>query len=94
GSFPNKKKVVDGLSKLKYLVIIDPLITETAEFWKNHGEHHDVKSEDIQTTVFRFPSTCFAEEDGSLTNSGRWLQWHWKGAEPPGEAKGDPEIIA
>lgn len=94
GSFPNKKKIVAGLSKLKYLVIIDPLITETAEFWKNHGEHHDVKSEEIQTTVFRFPSTCFAEEDGSLTNSGRWLQWHWKGAEPPGEAKGDPEIIA
>lgn len=94
GSFPNKKKIVAGLSKLKFLVIIDPLNTETAEFWKNHGEHHDVKSEEIQTTVFRFPSTCFAEEDGSLTNSGRWLQWHWKGAEPPGEAKGDPEIIA
>jgi formate dehydrogenase major subunit len=94
GSFPNKKKIVAGLSKLKFLVVIDPLNTETAEFWKNHGEHHDVKSEDIQTTVFRFPSTCFAEEDGSLTNSGRWLQWHWKGAEPPGEAKGDPEIIA
>ncbi|PTT80089.1 formate dehydrogenase-N subunit alpha [Pelomonas sp. HMWF004] len=94
GSFPDKKKIVGGLSKLKYLVIIDPLITETAEFWKNYGEHNDVKSEEIQTTVFRFPSTCFAEEDGSLTNSGRWLQWHWKGAEPPGEAKGDPEIIA
>jgi formate dehydrogenase major subunit len=44
--------------------------------------------------VFRLPSTCFAEEDGSLTNSGRWLQWHWKGADPPGEARGDPEIIA
>ena len=94
GSFPNKKKIVAGLSKLKYLVVIDPLNTETAEFWKNYGEHNDVKSEEIQTTVFRFPSTCFAEEDGSLTNSGRWLQWHWKGAEPPGEAKGDPEIIA
>ncbi|MDR7271439.1 formate dehydrogenase major subunit [Pelomonas saccharophila] len=94
GSFPNKKKIVAGLSKLKYLVIIDPLNTETAEFWKNYGEHNDVKSAEIQTTVFRFPSTCFAEEDGALTNSGRWLQWHWKGAEPPGEAKGDPEIIA
>ncbi|ALT77810.1 formate dehydrogenase [Paucibacter sp. KCTC 42545] len=94
GSFPNKKKIIAGLSKLKYLVIIDPLVTETAEFWKNYGEHNDVKSEEIQTTVFRFPSTCFAEEDGSITNSGRWLQWHWKGAEPPGEAKGDPEIIA
>ncbi len=94
GSFPNKKKIIAGLSKLKYLVIIDPLNTETAEFWKNYGEHNDVKSEEIQTTVFRFPSTCFAEEEGSLTNSGRWLQWHWKGAEPPGQAKGDPEIIA
>jgi formate dehydrogenase major subunit len=94
GSFPNKAKIVGGLSKLKYLVIIDPLVTETSEFWKNYGEFNDVKSEDIQTTVFRFPSTCFAEEDGSLTNSSRWLQWHWKGAQPPGEAKGDPEIIA
>lgn len=94
GSFPNKKKIVDGLSKLKYLVIIDPLVTETSEFWKNYGEYNDVKSEEIATTVFRFPSTCFAEEDGSLTNSSRWLQWHWKGAQPPGEAKGDPEIIA
>lgn len=94
GSFPDKSKIVGGLSKLKYLVVIDPLNTETAEFWKNYGEHNDVKSEDIQTTVFRFPSTCFAEEEGSLTNSSRWLQWHYKGAQPPGEAKGDAEIIA
>jgi formate dehydrogenase major subunit len=94
GSFPNKAKIIAGLSKLKYLVIIDPLATETSEFWKNYGEYNDVKSEEIQTAVFRLPSTCFAEEDGSLTNSGRWLQWHWKGAEPPGQAKGDPEIVA
>ena len=40
------------------------------------------------------PTSCFAEESGSLTNSGRWLQWHWKGAEPPGEAKTDVEIMA
>ncbi len=94
GSFPNKKKIVAGLSKLKWLAIIDPLVTETSEFWKNYGEYNDVKTEEIKTTVFRFPSTCFAEEEGSLTNSSRWLQWHWKGAEPPGEAKGDVEIIA
>ena len=94
GSFPNKKKIVAGLSKLKFLAVIDPLTTETAEFWKNYGELNDVKSEEIQTTVFRFPSTCFAEEDGSLVNSSRWLQWHFQGAEPPGEARGDLEIIA
>ena len=93
-SFPNKAKLIGALSKLKYLVIIDPLATETSEFWKNYGAFNDVDSAKIQTEVFRLPSTCFAEEEGSLVSSGRWLQWHWKGAPPPGEAKGDAEIIA
>ncbi len=94
GSAPNKAKIVGALSKLKFLVIIDPLATETSEFWKNYGPYNDVDPAKIPTEVFRLPSTCFAEEEGSLTNSGRWLQWHWKGADPPGEARGDPEIIA
>ncbi len=93
-SFPNKAKIGGALAKLKYLVIIDPLATETSEFWQNFGEHNDVDPAKIQTTVFRLPSTCFAEEDGSIVNSGRWLQWHWKGAEPPGEALPDADIIA
>ena len=93
-SFPNKAKVGGALAKLKYLVIIDPLVTETSTFWENHGEFNDVDPAKIQTEVFRLPSTCFAEEDGSLVNSGRWLQWHYKGAEPPGEARGDNEIMA
>lgn len=93
-AFPNKAKLGVALAKLKYLVVIDPLATETSEFWKNFGPYNDVDPTKIQTTVFRLPSGCFAEEDGSLVNSGRWLQWHWKGAEPPGEAKNDVEIIA
>ena len=93
-SFPNKAKLGTALAKLKFLVIIDPLATETSEFWKNFGEFNDVDPSKIGTTVFRLPSTCFAEEDGSLVNSGRWLQWHWQGAEPPGEAKSDPAIMA
>jgi len=93
-SAPCKIKVSGALAKLKYLVTIDPLATETSEFWQNHGEFNDVDPAKIQTEVFRLPSTCFAEEDGSLVNSGRWLQWHWKAAEPPGDAKGDQEIIA
>jgi formate dehydrogenase major subunit len=92
-AFPNKQKLVDALSKLKFLVVIDPLATETSEFWRNFGVHNDVDSSKIQTEVFRLPSTCFAEEDGSLVNSGRWLQWHWKGAERPGEAREDIVIM-
>jgi formate dehydrogenase major subunit len=85
-SFPNKNKVVASLSKLKFLVTIDPLNTETSTFWQNHGESNDVDPSKIQTEVFRLPSTCFAEENGSIVNSGRWLQWHWKGADAPGIA--------
>jgi formate dehydrogenase-N alpha subunit len=93
-SFPDKNKVVRSLSKLKYMVVIDPLVTETSTFWQNHGESNDVDPASIQTEVFRLPSTCFAEEDGSIANSGRWLQWHWKGQDAPGEARNDGEILA
>lgn len=91
---PNKAKLIDGFSKLKFLIIMDPLVTETSEFWRNVGEYNDVDPSQIQTEVFRLPTSCFAEEAGTLVNSGRWLQWHWKGAEPPGEAKTDIEIMA
>src|SRR5580658_903035 len=91
---PNKAKMNASLSKLKFLVIMDPLATETSEFWRNYGEHNDVDSSKIQTEVFRLPTTCFAEEDGALVNSARWLQWHWRGAAPPGEARSDIEIMA
>ncbi len=93
-SMPNTHKSVRALSKLKFLVVIDPLDSETANFWQNHGEFNDVDTASIQTEVFNLPSSCFAEEEGSITNSGRWVQWHWKGADVPGEGKDDAEIIA
>jgi len=93
-SFPNRKKLTAALSRLKFLVVMDPLQTETARFWENHGEYNDVNSSSIQTEVIELPTTCFAEDEGSLTNSGRWLQWHWAGGTPPGEAKHDAWIMA
>ncbi len=39
-AFPNRGKVTAGLAKLKLLVTIDPLETETARFWENHGVHN------------------------------------------------------
>jgi len=91
---PNKAKMNAALAKLKFLVIMDPLATETSEFWRNFGEHNEVDPVQIKTEVFRLPTSCFAEEEGSLTNSSRWLQWHWKGAEPPAEARSDIDIMS
>ena len=93
-SFPNRGKIQAALSKLKFLVSMDPLQTETARFWEDHGEHNVANPAEIKTTVFELPSTCFAEDEGSLVNSGRWLQWHWAGGTPPGEAKSDVWIMS
>lgn len=92
-AMPDKNKTAQALAKLKFLVVIDPLATETGSFWQDEGKYNDVKTEDIQTEVFRLPSSCFAEENGSIVNSGRWLQWHFAGAAPPGEAWQDSRIL-
>ena len=80
GSFPDKKKIVDGLSEAQ--VPRDHRSagqTETSRVLEaTSASTTTSRPAEIQTTVFRLPSTCFAEEDGSLTNSSRWLQWHFK----------------
>ena len=84
-AFPNKAKVLDGLSKLKWLVIMDHGHRDRRvleEPWRVQRR----RPSQIQTAVFRLPTTTFAEDDGSITNSSRWLQWHHQAAPPPGEA--------
>ncbi len=93
-SVANKKKVGDALAKLKYLVIMDPLVTETSEFWKDYGEVNPANPSSIQTEVFRLPVAFFAEEAGTCTNSGRVVRWHWKAVDGPGESKSDADIMA
>ena len=93
-AFPDRGKIRRGLSKLKFLVVMDPLDTETSRFWQNFGPQNPSDPASIQTEVFQLPTTCFAEENGSLVNSARWLQWHWKAANPPGEAQSDIFIMS
>jgi formate dehydrogenase major subunit len=93
-AFPDKGKIRKGLGNLKFLVVMDPLDTETARFWENFGPQNPSDPAKIQTEVFQLPTTCFAEENGSLVNSARWLQWHWKAADPPGDAQSDIWIMS
>jgi formate dehydrogenase major subunit len=93
-AFPDRGKIRRALGKLKFLVTIDPLDTETSRFWENFGPQNPSDPAGIQTEVFQLPTTCFAEENGSLINSARWLQWHWKAADPPGKAQSDIWIMA
>ncbi|MCP8319639.1 MAG: molybdopterin-dependent oxidoreductase, partial [archaeon] len=35
------------------------------------------------------PGSTQVERSGSITNTGRWIQWRWKAIDPPGECKED-----
>jgi formate dehydrogenase major subunit len=93
-AFPDRGKIRRGLGRLKFLVTMDPLDTETSRFWQDFGPQNPSDPAKIQTEVFQLPTTCFAEENGSLVNSSRWLQWHWKAADGPGDARSDIWIMS
>jgi len=91
---PHSSKVIAALSKLKWLVVAENFEQETAAFWRADIQAvNKKKPQDVKTEVFLLPAANFAEKDGSFTNSARWVQWKWKAADPPGDAKPDQEII-
>ena len=94
GLGPNSKKMIAALSKLKWLVMVENVETETAAFWKAPREYEGPEPSKIPTEVFLLPAANFAEKDGTFTNSARWLQWKWKALDPPGQAKADQEILS
>jgi len=94
GLGPNSKKMIAALSKLKWLVMVENVETESAAFWKAPREYEGPEPSKIPTEVFLLPAANFAEKDGTFTNSARWLQWKWKALDPPGQAKADQEILS
>jgi formate dehydrogenase major subunit len=90
---PDSQKNIDALKKADFLVVGEIYPDETSEFWKSPGITAD-EMKNIQTTVYRLPCAGFAEKDGSMTNSARWLQWKNAAVPPPGQARLDQDIIA
>ena len=66
---------------------------ETSEFWKSPGITAD-EMKNIKTTVYRLACAGFAEKDGTMINSARWLQWKNAAVPPPGQARLDQDILA
>src|SRR4051794_17374218 len=85
---PNAKFERRALAKLKWLVVLDMVETETAAFWKDEFEPSDVDTE-----VFLFPAASHVEKEGTFTNTQRLLQWREKAVEPPGAALSDYTFV-
>ena len=82
---PNACRERAALEKLDWLVAADLWETETIAFWKRPGAN----PADIKTEVFVLPAATSVEKEGSIANSGRWAQWRYLAAHPPGDAKSD-----
>jgi len=90
---PDTQKNIDALKKADWLVVGEIYPDETSEFWRAPGITPD-EMKKINTTVYRLPCAGFAEKDGSMTNSARWLQWKNTALPPPGDARLDQDIVA
>ncbi len=87
GANANKTRI--ALARLDWLVNVNLFDNETGSFWKGPG----MDPGKIKTEVFMLPCAASFEKEGSITNSGRWMQWRYKAVDPPGEAKPDSDII-
>jgi len=79
---PNQSKVRAGLKALDLMVVVDMYETETAACDRKSGG-----------VTYLIPACSHAEEAGSVTNSGRWLQWRERATAPKGNSKADLELL-
>jgi len=87
---PNSNFERAAMQKLKWMVAVDLWQTETCSIWQP-DVCDDPASQ--QTEFFLLPAACSYEKEGSVVNSGRWAQWRYKGAVPPGDAHHDLWIV-
>jgi formate dehydrogenase major subunit len=90
---PDSQKNIEALKKADWLVVGEIYPDETSEFWRSPGISDD-EMKNIKTTVYRLACAGFAEKDGSMTNSSRWLQWKNIALPTPGQARLDQDIVA
>ncbi len=86
---PNSNKHRQAFTKLDWMVNVNLFDNETGSFWRGPG----MNPKDIKTEVFFLPCCVSIEKEGSIANSGRWMQWRYRGPHPLGQTKPDGDII-
>jgi formate dehydrogenase major subunit len=85
----NANKTRKALANLDWMVNVNLFDNETGSFWHGPG----MKPSEIKTEVFMLPACVSVEKEGSITNSGRWMQWRYPGPKPLGDCRSDGDII-
>ena len=78
-----------AMKNLDWMVNVNIVDNETGSFWRGPG----MNPGSIKTEVFFLPAAVSVEKEGSITNSGRWMQWRYQGPRPLGNSLPDGQII-
>jgi formate dehydrogenase major subunit len=84
-----------GMAHLKWLVVRDLNMIESATFWKDGPEiaTGELTTEGIGTEVFFLPAAAHTEKSGTFTQTQRMLQWHHKAVAPPGDCRSELDFF-
>ncbi len=84
-----------AMSHLKWLVVRDLNMIESATWWKEGPEiaSGELRTEDIATEVFFMPAATHVEKAGSFTQTQRMLQWRHQAVQPPGQAQSELDFF-
>lgn len=85
----------EGLTKLKWLVVRDLRLIESATFWQDSPEIEsgETRPEEIGTEVFFFPAASHVEKAGTFTQTQRMLQWREQAVLPPADAQSELDFF-
>jgi formate dehydrogenase major subunit len=78
----NANKTREAMKNLDWMVNVNIFDNETGSFWRGPG----MDPATIKTEVFFLPACVSVEKEGSITNSGRWMQWRYQGPKPLGNS--------
>ncbi len=85
----NAGKNREAMTKLDWMVNVNLFDNESGSFWRGPG----MQPGKIKTEVFLLPCCVSVEKEGSVTNSGRWMQWRYAGPSPRPGTKPDGDIM-
>ncbi len=86
----HSNKVRQALGKVDWMVNVNLFDNETGSFWRGPG----MDPSKIKTEVFMLPCASSVEKEGSISNSGRLMQWRYKAVNPVGTSLPDGDIMS
>jgi formate dehydrogenase major subunit len=84
-----------AMSHLKWMVVRDFYMIESATWWKEGPEidSGELRTEDIATEMFYMPAANHTEKSGSFTQTQRLVQWRDQAVTPPGDCVSELQFM-